>query len=447
MSFPAFCKLIGLDLEPFQRRIGRALTSDVEEVVVLLPRGNGKTTLIAAFALWHLIETPDARVNFTASTREQASIAYEAAVAFAYRLGDDRLHPTRRELHFRPDPSSRRFTRSMRVRPGDSDALQGLDSTLAIVDEMHTASDDSVHTAMLGSLKVPGAILRVISTAAPSTDSPLGQLRTRALALPTATRTGPVVEAKGADLHLIEWSTPEDTSLDDRKAITTANPASWVTWETLKRRREAMPESSFRRYFMNQHAAVSESSWLGAGLWAACRVDYSIEDGERVSIGVDVGGTRAATAVVWATDDLRVGVETWHGDESVIYAEAKVRQLAAQYDVESVSFDPWRFKAAALSLQSEGLRMIEWPQTDVRMIPAAERLSAAIMEGRLQHPGDPVLDAHVGNAVAKQTPRGARIVSPGGRQASARIDAVIALLMAVSRVDNRPAPAALVGWL
>lgn len=447
MRFPAFCELIGLDLEPFQRRIGRALISDVEEVVVLLPRGNGKTTLIAAFALWHLIETPDARVNFTASTREQASIAYEAAVAFAHRLGDDRLHPTRRELHFRPDPRSRRFTRFMRVRPGDADALQGLDSTLAVVDELHTAADSDAYVAMLGSLKAPGSILRVISTAAPSTDSPLGQLRARALALPDAERKGAVVEAKDSDVHLIEWSCLEDVALDDRRAIVAANPAPWVTWSTLQRRREAIPESSFRRYFMNQHAAVSESSWLPAGAWAKCRAEYAIDDGERVFVGVDIGGTRAATAVVWITDDLRVGVWTGEGEEAVIYAEAKVHELAERFAIAECVFDPWRFGAQAVELESAGLRMVKFPQSDSRMVPAGERLSAAILEGRLQHPGDPVLDRHVVAAVAKQTRRGARISHAGGRQAVNRIDAVIALAMAVDRAENQPEPARLVGWL
>lgn len=447
MTFPAFCKLIGLDLEPFQRRIGRALVSNVEEVVVLLPRGTGKTTLVAAFALWHLIETPDARVNFTASTREQASIAYEAAVAFAHRLDDDRLHPTRRELHWRPDPSSRRFTRFMRVRPGEADALQGLDSSLAVVDELHTAADSDAYVAMLGSLKAPGSILRVISTAAPSTDSPLGQLRARALSLPDADRKGAVVEAKGDHLHLLEWSCPEGTDLDDRKAITAANPQSWVSWETLKRRRDAMPASSFERFFCNVHAAVSESSWLPAGAWQRCRADYTIEDGERVFLGVDVGGSRAMTAVVWVTDDLRVGVETWEGETAVLFAEAKVRELASRFAVVEAVFDPWRFGAQAVDLSSAGLRMVEFPQSDSRMVPAGERLSAAILEGRLKHPGDPVLDRHVSAAVAKQTRRGARIAHAGGRQAVNRIDAVIALAMAVDRAENQPAPAKVLGWL
>lgn len=446
-SFPSFAASVGLDLEPFQRRIGRALCAGVEEVVVLLPRGCGKTTLLAAYALWHLLETEDARVNFTAATREQAAIAYEAAVGFAHRLGDPRLHATRRELHYRPDPGSRRFSRFMRVRPGDADALQGLDSTLALIDELHVAQDAGAYVAMIGSLKAPGAKLRIISTAAPSADSPLGRLRARALALPDAKRRGAVVEAKGPNLHLLEWSCEDGTQLTDRRRILAANPASWRTWEVLKKRRDAVPESSFRRYFLNQHAATGESAWLPAGAWQKCRADYAIENGERLFCGIDIGGSRAATALVYVTDDLRVGVQTWEGEEAVIFAEAALRELAEHFSISEVAFDPWRFGAQALDLASAGLRMVQFPQNDSRLVPASERLSAAILERRLRHPGDPVLDAHVAAAVAKQTQRGARIAHAGGRHSSNRIDAVIALAMALDRAENQPEPVRMLGWL
>jgi phage terminase large subunit-like protein len=91
--------------------------------------------------------------------------------------------------------------------------------------------------------------------------------------------------------------------------------------------------------------------------------------------------------------------------------------------------------------------MVQFPQHDLRLVPASERLSAAILERRLRHPGDPVLDAHVHAAIARQTARGARIAHPGGRQPANRIDAVIALAMAVDRAENRPEPVRLVGWL
>ena len=98
-------------------------------------------------------------------------------------------------------------------------------------------------------------------------------------------------------------------------------------------------------------------------------------------------------------------------------------------------------------LKARGVRVSEFPYHDSRMTPASERLSAATLERRLRHPGDRVLDAHVAAAVAKQTQRGARIAHAGGRPTSKRIDAVVAMAMAVDRAENRPEPVRLVGWL
>jgi phage terminase large subunit-like protein len=215
----------------------------------------------------------------------------------------------------------------------------------------------------------------------------------------------------------------------------------------LKKKRDAVPESSFRRFFMNMHAVAGESAWLPAGAWQKCKADYTIEDEETVFAGLDVGGTRAATALVWVTENLRVGVRTWEGEEAVIYAEAALREIAEMYTVMRVYFDPWRFGAQALDLSQRGLPMVEYPQHNSRMVPASERPSAAILERRLKHPGDPVLDAHVAAAVAKQTERGARIAHAGGRHTSNRIDAVIALAMALAALEEMPAPAKLLGWL
>jgi phage terminase large subunit-like protein len=78
------------------------------------------------------------------------------------------------------------------------------------------------------------------------------------------------------------------------------------------------------------------------------------------------------------------------------------------------------------------------------MGPASERLHAAIVEGRLQHPDNPDLNAHVRAAIARDTPRGWRIDKLKSRD---NIDACVALAMAVEAAEQRTPAVELLGWL
>ena len=159
---------------------------------------------------------------------------------------------------------------------------------------------------------------------------------------------------------------------------------------------------------------------------------------------MDVGGSRAASAVVVVTEDLRVGARTWQGDDAVLQVAEHVRALAGRYSVREVAYDPWRFRSEALRLEDAGLPVIEFPQSTARMVPASERLYAAVVEGRLTHGNDPELNRHVAGAIAKQTPRGWRLDKS---ERSAQIDAVVALAMAVERAEQPVPEARVLGWL
>ena len=60
-----------------------------------------------------------------------------------------------------------------------------------------------------------------------------------------------------------------------------------------------------------------------------------------------------------------------------------------------------------------------------------------MVEGRITHPNDPALNAHVANAVAKDSPRGWRLEKA---HRTASIDAVIALALALERAEAKPEP-------
>lgn len=423
-----FCEQIGEPLAPYQRRIARTYFGHEREMAAILPRGNAKTTTAALIGLHHLLTVPGAAVTIGAASRDQARIAYERMKGFALHPAlEDDLVVRHLELRHEDDEGQLRL---LRVVASDGPRAHGLSSSLYIADELWAWRDNELLEAMqTGLIKRPDAKLLMISTAAALLDSPLGQLRARAMAQPDARRKGSVVTASG-ELAWIEWSLPEEADLDNARAVKRANPAPWIDVADLKRQRSAVAELAYAQFHACRWGA-REGAWLPAGAWQGCAAaEPDIADGEHVWVGVDVGGSRAASAVVIVTADLRVAARTWQGDDAVLKVAEHVRALAHQYTIREVAYDPWRFRSEALRLEEAGLPMVEFPQSNVRMVPASERLYAAIVEQRLQHPNDPALNAHVAQAIAKQTPRGWRIDKA---KASDQVDAVVALAMAVDR--------------
>ncbi len=159
---------------------------------------------------------------------------------------------------------------------------------------------------------------------------------------------------------------------------------------------------------------------------------------------VDVGWERSDSAVVYVNESLHVGVETWQGDDAVLEVAAFVAELATRYTIVEAVVDPWRAAGIAAEWEQRGITVTSFPQSDSRIIPASERLYDLISHKGLTHPDDPDLNAHVHAAVPRHSRRGWRLDKP---DRSSKIDAVVALAMAVDRHAHKPEPVALVGWL
>jgi phage terminase large subunit-like protein len=445
VEFGAFAERVGLHLEPFQRKIAKAAAGRERELVVLLPRGQGKTTLLAAIALHHLLSVEHAAVYCAAASRDQARILFEAAAAFALRLDDEHVVIRHLELRWCEDPDEpKRFSRHLRVLAADAPKLHGLTPSLAIIDELHAHADDEVYLALrTATLKRPDSRLITISTAGQGADSPLGRLRARALAQPHVSRRGAFTDARGPNLRMLEWALPEDAPIDDARQVKAVNPASWITTDALAEQRDAVPELAFRRFHANQWVERA-GHWLPPGAWQACIGTPVFTPGEPIWVGVDVGGDKSASAVVWINQAHHVGVDIFHGDEGVLDCVDKVRELATEYDLRELVFDPWRFGQAAQELERERLVVTQFPQTDVRMIPASDRLYRAVVEKRLVLPDHDELRAHAANTIAKHNRRGWRLDKPG---LDAPNDAIIALCMALDALENQPEPVQVIGWL
>ena len=242
---------------------------------------------------------------------------------------------------------------------------------------------------------------------------------------------------------MLEWSVDDDADLDDIDAAVEANPASWITEQGLRDQRDAVPELAYRRFHLNQWAARI-GSWLPAGAWQACAGETDFTDGERVWLGIDVGGTRADSAVVWINEARHVGVEIFQGGDAVVDVAALVPELAEQFSVVEAVVDPWRAGEMSRAWSQRGMLVVDFPQSDARMIPASQTLFDAVVEKRLTHPDDARLNRHVAAAVARHGRRGWRIDKA---ERGENIDATVALCMATERAATKPQAIELLGWL
>lgn len=442
---------MGYELAPFQRRIVRAHFGAERELVAILPRGSAKSTLAAHLAVHHVLSRDAPGVYIGAASRDQARVIGAMVRSLSRHEAVRESVVWRTDaLRWADDPKGPAI---LSVVASSGDKAHGWPHpTLIIGDELWSWADREptlLGAMMTAMLKNPEAKFVGISTAASSLDSPLGRMRTRALGQPAVKRKGPVLEAGGHGLHWLEWSLSEDADHDDLRAVTACNPLR--TLAEISQQRPRVTDVEWLQFHCCRWG-VGSAQWLPPGAWGQCRAVYEVEPTEPLILGVDVGGSRSATAVVGciARDDGRVDValvEVWQGSDAVLKASAYIEQLVgAGRPIQELVFDPMRFSSEALRLERDhGLVLVEWPQSETRMTICSERLHGLVVEQRLRHPGVAELDRHVANALAKPTPRGWRLVKSAE---GAQIDACISLAMAAERAST-PAepPAELLGWV
>lgn len=458
-QFVAFCAELTLDIrrpfvvEPFQRTILRDFFDGTTETLVLLPKKNGKSTLVAALALYHLLTTRDAECYIAASSREQAGIILKQARKFIN--GSPALsrlfRMNQRAIESEADEGV------VKVLASDVDTADGVIPTLAIVDELHRHKSADLYGVFRDGLGPRAGQMVTISTAGDDEDSPLGRMRSAAYKLPTVRHDGAYRYCRSADgaYAMHEWSLEPDQDRDDMATVVAANPASWQDERALTIRKNSPSTTSWQwARFACGVWMQGEDTAIDPIEWADCGTDETPPKGLRWRLGLDLGWKDDTTAVVpHAFDDDGVA---WLAVPRVLRAERHgaslrkqavldaVTELAGSYGVETVVLDPENDgEVLAQDLEGLGFDVVAHSQKPAPMSLAAERFHAAVREGTLRHPRDDVLTRHVLNARVKQTQDDSWRFVKETKQSSKHIDALIAAAMIHSFAvdDNRPAAA------
>lgn len=432
-----------LKLAPFQKEwLEECLAPGVTSACESFPRGNGKSTFSAGLAVWAGFDdaaTGAPSVPIVATTVGQAKRSVYNTVLSMVKA-DQEL--AKRAQVFTAWGSERIFIPSNEgeIFPiaNAVDTLQGLDPSVALMDEIGFQPLEAWDSLLLAAGKRPRSLVLGLGTPGLDRDNALFHLRQ----LVDEGRALPGFRFK-------EFAADPGCDITDETQWYKANPAlaaGFLTVDSLRTSLALVPEAHFRIFRLGQWAD-GVASWLGEdgrSVWRLGLEPMPLVAGAASWIGVDVGLKRDSTAVVivqYRPEDptkLHAKARIWlpKEDEPVDVTDvmAHLRDLARTYKVGAISYDPRFFDVPAKMLYDEGLPMVEIPQSLERMTPAVGSLYELVRQGRITHDGDPGFDAQILAAVARLNERGFTLSKGKSR---GRIDAAVALALAVDRAQHQ----------
>lgn len=450
-----------------------------------VPKKNGKTALDAALALYHVFGDPEELDPFAvcaAASDEQADLVFGAASRMV------EYSPTLSKV-----ASVGRKTITAKRGPGTLMRLasskgknDGKNISFAILDELHEWEEENFTIVTNGTVGRRRAQIILTTTAGFDLDTVCGAEYIKGVA---------IAEGRIANrTYSMRWyGAPQGASHRDPEVWRNANPSyGLVIGEAaLRDKMENGKEGKFRRYFLNQWTG-SEDLWLEEGVWDNCYVPgVSMVKGKPTWIGWDASTKRDSTAVVTVQwdgdfdelldaiakareeyeDDAEIDTANTDAERERVFisllvaalsqrlnveariwdrpldemtgkpvedwmvpvgeVEAYVRWCGENFDVREVAYDPMFISWSAIGFEAQGMPLVEFPQTDQRMVPATMATYELLRLGKLAHAGAEDFTTHIGNTAVVTVRNGGERLAKG--KAKRPMDASVGTVMAVYR--------------
>ncbi len=446
----------------------------VKTVMLLLPRGNRKTSLAAALALLHLFG-PESRaagqVLFAACDREQAAIGFREAANIiredrrllnAVKIRD--AFNSKKQITFKQNGST------LTALASDGGAAHGLTPSFTLIEEIHAWKGRDLWEAIKsGQAKTDDTLMVIATTAGRGAEGLAADQFNYAVQV----AKGEIVNPEY--LPVLFMAEPDD-DWQDEDVWRKVNPGlpygfpSLSGLRALAKEAEGNPSelASFRQFNLNIWQAQSRAPLFDLATYDARKLDDDEPDLEQLPayIGVDLSQTGDLTAVAVAfrhgdgqitlrntcfvpAADLegrahrdRAPYQQW-ADRDLIQlcpggvidqkqVEDHIRDLCATYDVQEIAVDPALARVLSQNLSDDGLPVFTHPQSAVIMSEATGNLVRTVNGELIRHNGDPVLRQHFDNVAVSSNPQSG-LIRMHKQRSDGRIDAAVASAMAVSR--------------
>lgn len=447
----------------------------MRRAILSVARKNGKSALIAALILAHLVG-PEATVNgeiySAANDREQAAqvfkVARQIVEADPELLAMVLPVPSTKTLVCKRNGS---FFRALSAEAGTK---HGLNPTFVVYDELAQSKSRDLYDVLdtsMGARAEP--LFVVISTQSNDPEHILSRLIDDGM------------QANDPTIVCHLYAVPDEVeNIWDEDVWRLANPAlgdfrsmSDFRSLALKAQRWAAEEPKFRNLYLNQRYSAAETL-IPPALWRACAGDFEIEDRAEIYLSLDLASVNDLAALIAVTAGAQTKVAAWFWKPSALLEEhsdrdfgagtrrycewadtglleksapraidpgsvaAKVAELCGRYTVLGLAYDRWRIAEFIRQLNDIGvptykdgeavmdgsLRIVSWGQGYRDMAPAVDALERDVIEGRIVHPNHPILNWNLMNAQVSTDPAGNRKLDKSASRL--RIDGAQALAQA-----------------
>ena len=405
------------------------------------PKGDGKTMLLAALALFELLGpiAPDSpNIPVAAAGQDQAMFD-----GIYKRISDIVSHPKCKLRGFVSVGYDRieRLDRPGQIRciPANGSTTDGGLPTLFIADEVqdwkHSAADAHERNEN-SATKREAPTGRSISASTPGQYAGDGSVGWRLHNYGEQIRKGIVDDDR---FLFVSHAAPDrfrgkdpETDLDRLEdpvilaaALRAANlGASDRKIERLVRRFKEIPRHRFCRFHLGWWMESDGIRWMDIDAFSSRIVDgpppptgteiVAFFDGSQNDDSTGIVGQTAEGHLfvlgVWEKPEFGPAWRVPRGEVDFV-----VEEMFANYKVRTFAADPsgWRTEIESWRERWGPETVIEFPPTNDRMAPACDQFLADVLTGRITWDGDPRLYDHVRNAIGKRTNKGTTIRKEG----------------------------------
>jgi Phage Terminase len=437
-------RALGLELMPWQIH-GVELFTELDDrgfyafsdATLLVPRQNGKSTLLLILLLTRALGTGGSRCGYGAqSLKDARKMLLEVWVP----LLD--ASPLKGTYSVRAANGSEaiRFSNGSVIEllvSTSTKAQHGQQFDFCVLDEAFAQVDSRVEVSVLPSFATrttlrPGVQWLVVSTAGTKSASPylLERVESRRQLVDAGVTSGQAY---------IEYSVPDGADYTDPATWASCNPALGITIteDAITAEVGSLGEAEFRRSRLCQWTTQQHDRVVSLEVWDAL-CDPSSACGNRITLAFDSApdGASSSIAVASRRDDGLIHVEVIDNQPGTAWLVSEVARLARVHNPDDILMDPKTPAKAALPLLTDlGVRVTEITPMDVTQSYAM--FIEACTEATIRHINQPELNAALAGAVRRNVGDAS---AWSRRSSSVDISSLCACTIAVWGVITRGGP-------